>query len=222
MLLSTTETIHGKTIVKHLGLVRGNTIRARHVGKDILAGLRNLVGGEISEYTKLLGESREQALDRMIEEAKRLGANAVIGVRFSTSEVMTTRRRSSPTARRSSSSEGRRGTGLRLKGYSMEAWREWLRPELIWFFIGLLLLFVEMIVPGLIIAFFAFGAWVVAVVHLFTPLTPEPAVGPVHHGLGPVAGAGPELAQGPVHRLRQLPAGAGRGPSGFRRRSGRW
>ncbi len=89
MILSTTETIPGKTITKHLGLVRGNTIRARHVGKDILAGLRNLVGGEVTEYTKLLGESREQALDRMIEEAKGLGANAVVGVRFSTSEVMT-------------------------------------------------------------------------------------------------------------------------------------
>jgi len=89
MLLSTTDTIPGKTIVKHLGLVRGNTIHARHVGKDILAGLRNLVGGEVTEYTKLLGESREQALDRMTEEAKRLGANAVVGIRFSTSEVMT-------------------------------------------------------------------------------------------------------------------------------------
>jgi len=89
MILSTTDTIPGKTITKHLGLVRGNTIRARHAGKDILAGLRNLVGGEIAEYTKLLGESREQALDRMIEEAKKLGANAVVGVRFSTSEVMT-------------------------------------------------------------------------------------------------------------------------------------
>ena len=89
MLLSTTETIPGKTITKHLGLVRGNTIRARHVGKDILAWLRNLVGGEITEYTKLLGESREQALDRMIEEARKLGANAVVGVRFSTSEVTT-------------------------------------------------------------------------------------------------------------------------------------
>ena len=64
MLLSTTDTIEGKTITKHLGLVRGNTIRARHLGKDILAGLRNLVGGEIAEYTKLLGESREQAIDR--------------------------------------------------------------------------------------------------------------------------------------------------------------
>lgn len=89
MLLTTIDTIPGKTIVKHLGLVRGNTIRARHIGKDILAGLRNLVGGEIAEYTKLLGESREQAIDRMLEEARRLGANAIVGVRFSTSEVMT-------------------------------------------------------------------------------------------------------------------------------------
>lgn len=87
MLLSTTETIQGKTIVKHLGLVRGNTIRARHIGKDILAALRNVVGGEISEYTKLLGESREQALDRMIEEGQKLGANAIVGIRFSTAEV---------------------------------------------------------------------------------------------------------------------------------------
>lgn len=87
MLLSTTDTIAGKTIVKHLGLVRGNTIRARHIGKDILAGLRNLVGGEVTEYTKLLGESREQALDRMFEEARKLGANAIVGIRFSTSEV---------------------------------------------------------------------------------------------------------------------------------------
>ncbi|NLX07922.1 MAG: YbjQ family protein [Phycisphaerae bacterium] len=81
--------MEGKTITKHLGLVRGNTIRARHLGKDILAGLRNLVGGEIAEYTKLLGESREQAIDRMIEDAQKLGANAIVGVRFSTSEVMT-------------------------------------------------------------------------------------------------------------------------------------
>jgi uncharacterized protein YbjQ (UPF0145 family) len=88
MLIATIETIPGKKVVKHLGLVRGNTIRARHFGKDILAALRNLVGGEIAEYTKLLGESREQAIDRMIEEAKKLGANAIVGVRFSTSEVM--------------------------------------------------------------------------------------------------------------------------------------
>jgi uncharacterized protein YbjQ (UPF0145 family) len=87
MLLSTTETIPGKTLVKHLGLVRGNTIRARHVGKDILAHMRNLVGGEICEYTKLMAESREQALDRMIQAAQALGANAVVGLRFSTAEI---------------------------------------------------------------------------------------------------------------------------------------
>jgi len=89
MLLATTDTIPGKTVTQCLGLVRGNTIRGRHVGKDLLAALRNLVGGEIAEYTKLLGESREQAIDRMTEEAKRLGANAIVGVRFSTSEVAT-------------------------------------------------------------------------------------------------------------------------------------
>jgi uncharacterized protein YbjQ (UPF0145 family) len=89
MLLATTETIAGKTITKHLGLVRGNTIRARHAGKDIQAFLRNLVGGEIVEYTKLLAESREQALDRMMAEAEKLGANAIVAVRFSTSEVAT-------------------------------------------------------------------------------------------------------------------------------------
>ena len=89
MLLATTDTIPEKTITKCLGLVRGNTIRGRHVGKDLLACLRNLVGGEIVEYTKLLGESREQALDRMGEEAKKLGANAIVGVRFSTSEIAT-------------------------------------------------------------------------------------------------------------------------------------
>ena len=95
MLLSTTESIPGKKVVKHLGLVRGNTIRARHVGKDIVAGLRNLVGGEVVEYTKLLAESREQAIDRMCEEAKKLGANAIVGLRFSTAEVMITCRRNS-------------------------------------------------------------------------------------------------------------------------------
>ena len=85
MIIYTTEAIPGKRIAKTLGLVRGNTIRARHVGRDILAALRNLVGGEISEYTKLMGESREQALDRMCDEAKRMGANAIVGMRFSTS-----------------------------------------------------------------------------------------------------------------------------------------
>jgi uncharacterized protein YbjQ (UPF0145 family) len=88
MLLSTTYSIHGKKIVKHLGLVRGNTIRARHLGRDIMAVLRNLVGGEITDYTKMIAESREQAIDRMIEEAQKLGANAIIGLRFSTTEVM--------------------------------------------------------------------------------------------------------------------------------------
>lgn len=88
MLLSTTYSIHGKKIVKHLGLVRGNTIRARNVGRDIMAILRNLVGGEITDYTKMIAESREQSIDRMIEEAQKLGANAIIGVRFSTTEVM--------------------------------------------------------------------------------------------------------------------------------------
>ncbi len=70
---------------KTLGLVKGNTIRARHVGRDIMAGLRGIVGGELHEYTKLLAESREQALDRMIEDAEKLGADAVVGVSFSTS-----------------------------------------------------------------------------------------------------------------------------------------
>lgn len=89
MLVSTTETIPGRKTVKYLGMVRGNTIRARHVGKDILAHLRNLVGGEIVEYTKLLAESREQALDRMVQEAQKLGANAIVGMRFSTAEIET-------------------------------------------------------------------------------------------------------------------------------------
>ena len=89
MLLSTTRLIEGKKIVRHLGLVRGNTIRARHIGRDIMAGLRNLVGGEITDYTKMMAESREQAIDRMIEEAQDLGANAIVGVSFATSMVMT-------------------------------------------------------------------------------------------------------------------------------------
>lgn len=88
MILVTTDKIEGKRVVKTLGLVRGNTIRARHVGHDIKASLVNLVGGEITDYTKMLAESREQALDRMVEEAESLGANAVINVRFGTSMVM--------------------------------------------------------------------------------------------------------------------------------------
>lgn len=88
MLMSTTNTIYGKKILKQLGLVRGNTIRSRDIGKDLMASLRNVVGGEIEEYTKLMAESREQALDRMADEAKKLGANAIVGVKFSTTEVM--------------------------------------------------------------------------------------------------------------------------------------
>jgi len=88
VILTTTDTIPGKKITKTLGLVKGNTIRARHIGRDIVAGLRNIVGGEIVEYTKMLAESREQALDRMQEQAGKLGANAVVGMKFVTSYVM--------------------------------------------------------------------------------------------------------------------------------------
>lgn len=88
MIVVTASGITGKRVVRTLGLVRGNTIRARHIGRDIMAGLRNIVGGEVSEYTKLLAEAREQALDRMVEEARGLGANAIIDVRFTTSMVM--------------------------------------------------------------------------------------------------------------------------------------
>lgn len=87
MIVTTTETLPGRRVDRSLGLVRGNTIRARHLGRDILAVLRMLVGGEIGEYTKMMAESREQAVDRMLEEAERLGANAVVGVRFTTSMV---------------------------------------------------------------------------------------------------------------------------------------
>jgi uncharacterized protein YbjQ (UPF0145 family) len=87
MIIVNSNDIAGKKIVKTLGLVRGNTIRARHIGKDILALFKNIVGGEVKEYTKLMGESREQALDRMCDEARSLGANAIIHVRFSTSAI---------------------------------------------------------------------------------------------------------------------------------------
>ncbi|MBN1482992.1 YbjQ family protein [candidate division KSB1 bacterium] len=88
MIIVTSSHIVGKKVIKTLGMVKGNTIRARNIGKDILAGLKQLVGGEIEEYTKLMAEAREQALDRMIAEAESMGANAVVDVRFSTSEVM--------------------------------------------------------------------------------------------------------------------------------------
>ncbi len=88
MIFVTSDQIAGKTIKKTLGIVRGNTIRARHVGRDISAALKNIVGGEIKDYTKMMAESREQALDRMVEEAESLGANAVVNVRFATSMIM--------------------------------------------------------------------------------------------------------------------------------------
>lgn len=88
MIVATTPEIEGKKIVRTLGLVRGNTIRARHIGRDITATFRNIVGGEVSEYTKLFAEAREQSLDRMVVEAEGFGANAIVGVRFTTSQVM--------------------------------------------------------------------------------------------------------------------------------------
>jgi uncharacterized protein YbjQ (UPF0145 family) len=88
MIVVTSETIANKRIVRTLGLVRGNTIRARHIGKDIMAGLRSVVGGEIHEYAKLIGESREQSIDRMTQEAAELGANAIVATRFTTSVMM--------------------------------------------------------------------------------------------------------------------------------------
>ncbi|HUT64403.1 MAG TPA: YbjQ family protein [Anaerolineae bacterium] len=88
MIVVTTDYIPGKKIVKALGIVRGNTIRARHIGKDILAVLKNIVGGEIEEYTKMISESREQCLDRMVEDAQGLGADAIINVRFMTASMM--------------------------------------------------------------------------------------------------------------------------------------
>jgi uncharacterized protein YbjQ (UPF0145 family) len=87
MIVTTMESVPGRRIARVLGLIRGNTIRARHLGRDILAVFRMIAGGEVREYTKMMAESREQAIDRMIEEAERLGANAVVGVRFTTSMV---------------------------------------------------------------------------------------------------------------------------------------
>jgi uncharacterized protein YbjQ (UPF0145 family) len=88
MLIVTSDEIPGKRIVKVLGMVRGNTIRARHIGRDIMASLRNLAGGEIVEYTKMIAESREQAIDRMTAEAEKLGANAIVALRFTTASMM--------------------------------------------------------------------------------------------------------------------------------------
>jgi uncharacterized protein YbjQ (UPF0145 family) len=88
MTVSASSSVAGHRIARSLGLVYGNTIRARHVGRDILAALKNVVGGEIEEYTKLMAEAREQALDRMVAQATARGANAVVDVRFSTSYIM--------------------------------------------------------------------------------------------------------------------------------------
>jgi uncharacterized protein YbjQ (UPF0145 family) len=88
MIVTTTESVPGRRIARTLGLVRGSTIRARHVGRDLQAVLRNLVGGEVVEYTKMIAEAREQAVDRAIAEAERLGADAIVAVRISTSTVM--------------------------------------------------------------------------------------------------------------------------------------
>ena len=87
MHLSNVQTIPGRTIVEFYGLVSGSTVRAKHVGRDIAAGFKNLVGGELKGYTELLSESRQEALDRMVKEATALGANAVVNVRFSTSSI---------------------------------------------------------------------------------------------------------------------------------------
>jgi uncharacterized protein YbjQ (UPF0145 family) len=88
MIVVTTPDVTGREITEVLGLVRGNTIRARHVGRDIQAKIRNITGGEVHEYTKMMAEAREQAIDRMIEDAQGLGADAVVAVRFQTCEVM--------------------------------------------------------------------------------------------------------------------------------------
>jgi uncharacterized protein YbjQ (UPF0145 family) len=88
MLLTTQNQFSEYEITQTLGLVKGNTVRARHVGKDMMAVFRNIVGGEVDEYTKLLSESREQAIDRMIVNAKMLGADGIVGIRFTTSSIM--------------------------------------------------------------------------------------------------------------------------------------
>lgn len=88
MIVTTSSQVHGKTIKKTAGLVRGSTIRARHLGRDIMAVIRSLVGGEITDYTKMMADAREEALQRMIQDAEKQGANAVVDMRFGTSMVM--------------------------------------------------------------------------------------------------------------------------------------
>ena len=87
MLLNNIESVPGKTIVEHFGVVSGSTVRAKHIGRDFMASLKNMVGGELKGYTELLQDSRQQATDRMIEQAEQLGANAIVNVRFATSSV---------------------------------------------------------------------------------------------------------------------------------------
>jgi uncharacterized protein YbjQ (UPF0145 family) len=87
MILSNTETIPGKTVVEIYGVVSGSTVRAKHLGRDFMAGLKNLVGGELKGYTELLQEARQEAIDRMIQQAESIGANAVLNIRFSTSSI---------------------------------------------------------------------------------------------------------------------------------------
>ena len=89
MILTTTSEVPGREVVEILGFVKGNTIRARHLGKDVMATMRGVVGGEIPEYTKLMAESRDQAIDRMLRQAEELGADAVVGIRLTTSLVIT-------------------------------------------------------------------------------------------------------------------------------------
>ncbi len=88
MIITTSSGVEGKKIKSTIGLVKGSTIRARHLGRDIMAGLRGIVGGEITEYTKMMAEAREQAIQRMVEDAQGKGANAIVGMRFTTSMVM--------------------------------------------------------------------------------------------------------------------------------------
>lgn len=87
MLLSNLEVVPGRRVVKHLGLVQGSTVRAKHVGKDLFASLKNIVGGELKAYTELLQESRDEAVGRMVKQAEGIGANAVLNVRFATSSI---------------------------------------------------------------------------------------------------------------------------------------
>ncbi len=87
MIMTNIETVPGKTIVEHFGIVSGSTVRAKHFGKDLMAGLKNIVGGEMKGYTELLQDSRQEATNRMIQEAKQVGANAIVNVRYATSSV---------------------------------------------------------------------------------------------------------------------------------------